>query len=68
MQRRDRQKAFQSTHRHYLLWIYWLVTLTASWYCGRNIHIEFYYRSNGNVIIIYYACVVKAAIACVHLY
>ncbi len=45
---RDSQKAFQSTHRHYLPWIYCSNTqctmvLWQKW----DIHIEFYYRSNG---------------------
>ncbi len=48
---RDGQKAFQSTHRHYLLWIYCNVSNThctmALWQKIWDIHITFYYKSNG---------------------
>ncbi len=48
------QKAFQSTNRHRLPWIY-TVALTAPWYCDRNvgylyhiyyINVDVYWRSN----------------------
>ncbi len=42
---RDRAKAFQSTHRHHLPWIYCSNThFTAEMW---DIHTEFYYMSNG---------------------
>ncbi len=49
---RDSQKAFQSTHLHYLPWIYCNVsnshcTMVLWQKCGIFTHTEFYYRSNG---------------------
>ncbi len=46
---RDSQKAFQSTQRHYLPWIYCSNThcTMVLWKEMWDIHIELYYRSNG---------------------